>query len=251
MSNSEKFKLFKSLHVKGDPLVLYNIWDAGGAKALAETGARAIATGSWSVAAAHGYPDGEAIPLDFLLILAGRIAGATGLPLTVDFEGGYAEAPDALAENARRLAATGAVGMNFEDQVVGGAGVYPIARQAERIGAIRKAAGPDFFLNARTDLFLKEPDRARHAAFLSEAKTRAAAYAEAGASGFFVPGLIDPSLIAEICAATALPVNVMAMPGAPSRATLAELGAARISHGPFPYRQAMADLAERFRTALG
>ncbi len=53
--------LLKSLHIKGDPLILFNIWDAGSAKALQEIGAKAIATGSWSVAAADGYYDGERI----------------------------------------------------------------------------------------------------------------------------------------------------------------------------------------------
>ena len=87
MTQAKKVAQFKSLHIKGDPLVLYNIWDAGGAKALADAGATASATGSWSMAAAHGYEDGEAIPLEFVLQLVERIATSVDLPLTVDFEG--------------------------------------------------------------------------------------------------------------------------------------------------------------------
>ncbi|MEM7526036.1 MAG: isocitrate lyase/phosphoenolpyruvate mutase family protein, partial [Pseudomonadota bacterium] len=102
----------------------------------------------------------------------------------------------------------------------------------------------------RTDLFLKEPDRASHGALVDEALERAAAYAEAGASGFFVPALVAPDLIGRIAEAASLPVNVMSMKGAPGPAELAALGVARISHGPGPYRTAMAELADKHR-ALG
>ena len=67
MTQTEKARLFADLHVPGDPVILYNIWDAGSARAIAEAGAKAVATGSWSVAAAQGYGDGEEIPLDLLL----------------------------------------------------------------------------------------------------------------------------------------------------------------------------------------
>ncbi|MEO1611169.1 MAG: isocitrate lyase/phosphoenolpyruvate mutase family protein, partial [Pseudomonadota bacterium] len=119
MSQSEKAARFAALHREGDPVVLYNIWDAGGAKALAEAGAPAVATGSWSVAAAHGYGDGEAIPLDLVLTIVGRIAATVDIPLTVDFEGAYAVDPSEAAENVRKLIRAGAVGINFEDRIVG------------------------------------------------------------------------------------------------------------------------------------
>ena len=88
MSQAEKAKSFAELHRPGTPLLLYNIWDAGGAKALAEAGAPAVATGSWSLAAAQGYSDGQAIPLDLVLQIVARIAATVEVPLTVDFEGG-------------------------------------------------------------------------------------------------------------------------------------------------------------------
>ena len=254
MTQAERAQNFADLHVSGRPLILYNIWDAGGAKAIAEAGAAAIATGSWSVAAAQGYADGQAIPMELVLRIASRIAETVDLPVTIDFEGGYAEAPDEVAENVLRLVEAGAVGLNFEDQVVGGSGLHPTEAQSAKISAIRQAtttAGIPFFINARTDLFLKERDRGQHAGLVAEATERAAAYAEAGASGFFVPGLVEPELIGKICDAGELPINIMAMSGAPSREDLASLGVARISHGPGPYFAAVATLAERFREATG
>ena len=93
--------------------------------------------------------------MDFAMANAGRIVAAVELPVTVDFEGAYSNDPARAARNVARLAETGAVGCNFEDQVVGGEGLHPIASQAERIAAARRAVGPDFFINVRTDLFLK------------------------------------------------------------------------------------------------
>ncbi len=233
---SVKFRIFAALHIKGDPVILYNAWDAGSARVVASAGAKAIATGSWSVAAAQGFDDGEELPLDLALATAARIAGAVSLPVTIDFEGGYAVAPDDLAANMARLAATGAVGCNFEDQVIGGAGLHAVAFQAERIAAARQAAGRDFFLNARTDIFLQAPRETHDAAMVDAAIERANAYAAAGANGFFAAGLADLALVERLCAAVALPVNVIPLPDGPDVRALAEAGISRISYGPRPYR---------------
>ena len=243
-SQAEKAASFAALHVPGDPVILYNAWDAGSARTVAEAGAKAIATGSASVAAAHGFHDAEALPIELALANAERVAAAVDLPVTIDFEGGYAVEAEALAANIGRLKATGAIGCNFEDQVVGGEGLHPVEVQAGRIRAARAAAGADFFLNARTDVFLKAKAESHDEAKVGEALERACAYAEAGASGFFVPGLADLRLLERLCAASPLPVNFMAFPGAPSAAEVAAAGIARISHGPFPYRLAMKALKE-------
>lgn len=237
------FDDFAALHRPGAPLILFNVWDPGSAKAVAESGAPAIATGSWSVAVAQGFGDGEDLPFELFLATARRIVAAVALPVTIDFEGGYAVEPEIVAANAARLAATGAVGCNFEDRVVGGEGLHGISSQAARIAAIRAGAGPAFFINARTDLFLGSPP-ASHARHVREALDRAEAYAKAGANGFFAPGLADPGLIGQFCAASPLPVNIMAFSGVPDTAALAALGVARISYGPAPYRQAMQALTE-------
>ncbi len=236
-----KAKAFKALHVKGIPLVLWNIWDAGSAKAVADAGARAVATGSWSVAAAQGFADGETLVMDAALMVASQIVGAVDVPVSVDFEGGYAVAADAVGSNAARLIETGTVGLNFEDRVVGGDGLHPLEEQVARIAAIRKAAegaGVPFFINARTDVFFCGDD-APAAELMAKAIARAQAYADAGADGLFVPGLSDPALIAQICEGQNLPVNVMRMGDGPQVSTLAQTGVARISHGPGPYLAAM------------
>jgi 2-methylisocitrate lyase-like PEP mutase family enzyme len=247
MDQKEKATAFAALHQKGNPVIIYNIWDAGTAKAVADAGAKALGTGSWSVAAAQGYADGENLPMEALLSTARSITSAVELPLSVDFEGGYAEDPAELATNVAKVLDAGAIGINFEDQVVGGSGVYPISRQAERIRAIRSMAnsrGIPLFINARTDLFLQEGDRTKHAALLDEAIGRARAYAEAGGSGFFAPGLADEELIRKLCEASPAPVNIMMMPGVSAPKRLGELGVARVSYGPGPYRAMMSKLKE-------
>ncbi len=244
MTETDKFRLFASLHKPGDPVILYNAWDPGSAKAVAEAGAQAIATGSASVASAHGYHDAEALPIGLAIANAARVVTAVDLPVTIDFEGGYAVDPELLAANMSRLAGTGAVGCNFEDQMVGGEGLHPTEGQAERIRAARAAVGPDFFINARTDIFLKAKRETHDDAMVDAALERATAYAEAGASGLFVPGLADLRLLGRVCATSPLPVNFMAFPGAPPAAEIAATGVARISHGPFPYMLAMKALKE-------
>src|SRR5207342_3327515 len=111
---TEKFERFAALHVPGDPVILYNIWDVGSAQAVERAGAKALATGSHPVADANGWPDGQQVPIDFAFANARRIADATELPLTVDFESAYSEDPQAGADNVVRLADTGAIGCNFE-----------------------------------------------------------------------------------------------------------------------------------------
>ncbi|MBT8153285.1 isocitrate lyase/phosphoenolpyruvate mutase family protein [Epibacterium ulvae] len=244
MTYETRAKSFAALHQPGDPVVLYNIWDAGSARAIAAAGAKAIATGSHPLATSQGYEDGETIPLDRLLETATQIVSATELPVTIDFEGGYVREPEQLTKNVTRLAATGAIGLNFEDQVVGTAQLYSVAEQASRVTAVR-AANAHIFVNARTDLFLKEKDASRHAALMPEALERAAAYAEAGGSGFFVPGLRDLDLLARICSESPLPVNAF-MRGITVE-DARQVGAARASFGPIPYALLMQALAEQFQ----
>jgi 2-methylisocitrate lyase-like PEP mutase family enzyme len=241
MTRTQKYNQFAQLHLKGEPLVLYNAWDAGSAAAIVDAGAKAIATSSAAVASAQGYEDGENLPLDLALQIVGRIVASVDVPVTVDFEGGYSEDDRELASNISKLLDVGVVGINFEDRLVKGNGMHSIEQQAKRIRAIRTAAEKKsipLFINARTDVFLGQSDD------VAEAIERSRAYATAGASGFFIPGLEHDSDIRKIVDESPLPVNVMVMGGVPPVGRLAELGVARVSYGPIPYAKAMGALKQ-------
>lgn len=244
-----KFATFAALHVPGDPVILYNIWDVGSAKAVVAAGAKALATGSHPVGDASGFGDAQQVPLDYVFANAARIVEAIDpLPLTVDFEGAYSTDPDEAGRNVADLKAAGAVGCNFEDQVIGGEGLHPLESQIARIKAIRRAVGDDFFINARTDLYLKV--EAHDDGLVGQVVERGKAFAGAGASGFFVPRLADPRQIERIVREVPLPLNVIAFPGAPPKAEWAAAGVARISYGPFPHRALMAKLTEMASAAI-
>jgi 2-methylisocitrate lyase-like PEP mutase family enzyme len=238
---------FHALHRGPRPLVLFNIWDAGSARAVAEAGASALATGSWSVAAAHGLADGEQLTLDLALANLARITTSTSLPVTIDLERGY----DDIATTVRRAIDAGAVGCNLEDGLE--QGMRDTDEQVHRLSSARAAAdatGVPMFINARTDLFLQTPPDAHDAQLVEQAIGRAQAYAGAGASGFFVPGLADPALIETLVRACPLPLNVMVVPGLPPLERLAELGVARVSHGPGPYLATMQALTQAAHAAM-
>ncbi len=252
-NQTQHAQAFHDLHVKGDPVILFNIWDPGSAGAVADAGAKAIATGSWPVAAANGFPDGEKIPLDLAIGNLERIVAAIDLPVTIDLEGGYGPAADTVEATVTRALEAGAIGFNFEDQIVGTSDIYDISLQSTRVAAARRAAdaaGIAAYINARTDLFLKAKPEDHTDAMLNDAIERAKAYERAGASGFFAPGLADEKLIARLCDATGLPVNIIALPHVPPAEKLAALGVARISYGPVPYKKMTAWLEDQARQAL-
>jgi len=249
--NQELRQRFAALHQSGNPVLLYNIWDVGSAKAVAEAGAPALATGSYAISEANGYRDGEEIPLNLYLDCTRRIVEGVDVPVTADFESGFAVDPARLADHAQYLAETGVVGCNFEDGEVGGAGLHPIADQAKRIAAV---VGSALWVNARTDLFFRRflagGDR-NDRSLLPETLERAAAYADAGAHSVFVPGPSDRDLIAEICDRSALPVNILMLPGTPDWPVLAEAGVARVSWGAGPWRKAMERLTGEAKALYG
>jgi 2-methylisocitrate lyase-like PEP mutase family enzyme len=245
---ASNFETFAALHVPGDPVILYNIWDVGSAKAVLAAGAKALATGSHPVGDASGFGDAQQVPLAYVFDNARRIVDCVELPLTVDFEGAYSTDPEEGGANVARLAQTGAVGCNFEDQVVGGEGLHPLDLQVRRIAAIRRSVGDQFYINARTDLFLKT--EMHDDALIDQLIERGKAFADAGASGFFVPRLSDPGQIERVVSKVPLPLNLIAFPGSPDKEIWADAGVARISHGPFPHRALMAKLTEMAREAI-
>lgn len=234
MSNTD---LFHSLHAGPGLLILPNAWDAGSARVIETLGARAVATSSAAVCWSHGYADGHHLPVDFLITTVKEITRAIAIPLTCDFEGGYADDPAAVGENAARVIDAGAVGINIED------GLDAPDLLAAKIEAVRAAAdksGAALFINARTDVYLKRI--AEGQAAVAEVLRRAALYKAAGADGLFAPGVVVPGEISAIAAGCGLPLNVMARPGLPAGPELQRLGARRISSATGLGRAALAAL---------
>jgi 2-methylisocitrate lyase-like PEP mutase family enzyme len=245
MPSQAKAANFRELHKAGSPLILFNAWDSGSAQAVAKGGASAIATGSWSVAAANGFADGEKISRELVIGTLRRITGSTDLPVTVDLESGFGIGLEAVAETIRLSIEAGAIGCNLEDSIPADGSLRSIEDAAARINAARRAADatlPGYFINARTDIFFRGPSTENNADLLDEAIIRVGAYAEAGADGLFAPGLSDLALIRDLAAASPLPLNIMRLGETPKIAELAAAGVARISHGPYPYLLAMGAL---------
>ena len=236
---TNKVDQFRALHVPGKPLVLYNIWDAGSARAVAEAGASAIATGSYGVAEAQGFHDGETLPLEIVLETLKRILSVTELPVTLDMETGYGETPDEVGTSVAQAFVLGAAGINMEDRMPGETVLLPMGEAAARIAA---AANTGIHVNARTDVYRGKDAADYSQAMIDEVLERAEAYAEAGAGSLFVPFLGDHATISAICADSPLPVNILWAPGRGSIAELGALGVARISYGHGPWAAAMEKL---------
>lgn len=237
---------FRRLHAGPDLLLLANCWDAGSARLVESLGARALATTSAGVAWAHGYPDGDALPVDRLLATVRAVTRVVAVPLTVDVEGGYSGDPAAVGDLAAALVDAGAVGINVED---GGASPALLVAKIARIKEAAARRGADLFVNARTDVYLRglvpEADR------VGETLARAARYRAAGADGLFVPKVTERDAIRAIASATDLPLNVLAWPGLPPAAELASLGVRRLSAGSAMAQAAWARTATLARAFLG
>ncbi|MEM7354074.1 MAG: isocitrate lyase/phosphoenolpyruvate mutase family protein [Acidobacteriota bacterium] len=234
MSQSDRADTFHQLH-RQPPLILPNAWDAGSARLIEQAGAPAIATTSAGVAWALGRRDGHGLSRQQVAEGVRTIVAAVDVPVTADCESGYGDGTEAdVAETVRAILGAGAVGINLEDAPGhDGAPLLTPEEQAGRIRAARQAArdeGIELFLNARTDVYLRgvgEPSERR-----DHAIRRAAVYLEAGASGIFIPGVVDTETITALASAIDAPLNVMAGPGAPTIGELADLGVARVSLGP-------------------
>lgn len=222
--NTTKSEIFHALHRGQGVLILCNVWDGGSARMMRSLGARAIATTSAGLAWALGVADGNKLPPDLLLSAAANIVRAVpDLPVSIDMEAGYSDDPAAVADLAWQIMATGVVGVNIED------GAGPPDLLAAKIAAIRAAVGPELFINARTDIYLRGlvPPGAQAA----ETVRRGLLYAGAGASGLFPAGVTDTSDIKYIADNINVSLNVMARPGLLPAADLAPLGVRRLSAG--------------------
>ncbi|WP_049557531.1 isocitrate lyase/PEP mutase family protein [Nonomuraea sp. SBT364] len=245
-------RLFRTMSSES-VLVLPNAWDAASAAVIAAAGATAIATTSGGVAWSLGHGDGQRLSRGEMAEAARRIVDSVDLPVTVDIEGGYGPARADVAATVRAVVEAGAVGVNLEDSTAVGGPLFEAAEQSARLSAARNAATeaslPELFVNARTDVFLfaigAPGDR------LGEVLARAEAYAEAGADGLFVPGLLDLDVLHSLCAASPLPVNAMAVAGGPSVGDLAQAGVRRISLGTGLAQAAYAAVSRAAAEVLG
>lgn len=234
----------RNLHTTEEILVLVNVWDAASARTVADTPrCRAVATASHSIAASHGYEDGEHIPVELMLETIRRICAAVDLPVTADLEAGYGS----VALTVRSAVAAGAVGANLED------GMRPLDQAVQAVEASIAAAqreGVPIVINARTDTHLIDTglsDGAR----LEEAIRRGQAFLDAGADCVFVPGCTDEAEIRQLVEAFDRGhLSLLGVPDLPEPAALQDLGVARVSYGPYPQRWAMQALAAQAAVLL-
>ena len=222
---------FRTLHAQGC-FVLPNPWDAGTAVFLRHLGFKALATTSAGLAFSQGLPD-EALTVEVVLPHLRDIVQATSLPVNADFQKGYADAPEGVAENVTRCIATGVAGLSIEDSTgKSETPLYDIQLAVERIKAARRAidaSGMAVVLTGRCEAFLVGE---RNAFVVS--LQRLTAYAEAGADCLYAPLVSDPLQIEEIVKAVApKPVNVLVWRPDPNLTVskLAALGVRRISIG--------------------
>jgi len=221
-----------SLHRPGYPVVLPTVWDAWSANLAVEGGFAALTIGSHPVADSVGKPDGEGMAFEDLLARVGQITAAVDVPVSVDVESGYGEAPSRLIDG---LLSVGAVGLNVEDTVHSeGKRLRSMQEHADLVRALRAAAdaaGVHVVVNARTDLFLRrdgdDGDR------VDRAIARLAFAAEAGADVLYPVGRHDPDTLRRLTSELPLPVNAIAVPDQDDLASFAPLGVGRISFGPF------------------
>jgi 2-methylisocitrate lyase-like PEP mutase family enzyme len=240
----------RSLHVRGEPLLLPNAWDVATARAVEAAGFPVVATTSAGVAAALGYEDHEDAPGEEMLAAAARIASGVSVPVTVDAEAGYGMEPADLVAALREI---GVAGCNLEDTDHAGGKLRDQDAQAEWLAAVRARAselGYGLVINARIDVFVRAaaPGGAEvsQVELVDEALRRAGAYVESGADCVYPILLWESGALARFVSEHKGLVNAMRIPPSPTVSELADLGVARISWGGQLARQA----TERFSEAL-
>jgi 2-methylisocitrate lyase-like PEP mutase family enzyme len=226
-NHAEKAERFMALHGQEHPLVLANAWDAGSAKLLASLGFSALASTSSGYAATLGRPD-YAVSREEAVAHARVLVAATDLPISADFEDGFAEDPAGVAETVCLALEIGLAGCSVEDWSAADGRLYEAEAATERVTAAAEAAHAGLVrlvLTARAENYLRgNPD-------LRDTIARLQAYQEAGADVLYAPALDRPEDIRELIASVDLPVNVLARPGAPSVPELTALGVKRVSVG--------------------
>lgn len=222
---------FRDLHKPGQPFILANAWDAGSAMMLKSLGAQAIATSSAGHAFTLGRPDGLGVSRDEALAHAQDLVAATGLPVQGDFENGWGDDPDTVAETVTMAGQAGLAGICIEDIKLPSPQAYDRAFAIERIKAAAAAARAlpnDFVLTARADgIMTGDYD-------IDEAIARLQGFEAAGADCLYAPVPKTLDDVARVCASVTAPVNVLVagpLYTAQTIADFAQMGAARLSLG--------------------
>jgi 2-methylisocitrate lyase-like PEP mutase family enzyme len=248
---ARKADQFLSLHRGPRILVLANVWDVASACVVEHAGFKAIATSSAAIANSLGYPDGQRISRAEMLAMVARIAAKVSIPVTADLEAGYGDTPEAMAETARAMITSGAVGLNLEDGTGNASSpLVPAEQHVEKVRRIREVGdslGVHVVINARTDVYLEQVGEP--ASRFEHAVHRVAAYRNAGADSLFVPGVQDAETIGKLAKAIDGPLNILAGPATPPVAELERLGVRRVSFGSWPARAALG-LFSRFAHEL-
>ena len=250
-SQAEKAEEFRSLHMRGTPLILPNAWDVASARLFEDAGFQAVATSSAGLMVSLGYPDGEEMPRDEFVAAVGRIARVLEVPLSADAVAGFGESPKDAAESVAALIAAGAVGINIEDFQHATKKLAPLEAQVAKLEALmslKESMRVPFVINARTDAYRFAPGG--EVERLREAVARGKAYRDIGADCVYPMGLTDAKSIAAFVDAVQCPVNVMVRKGLPPVPELKRLGVARISFGPSASYAAMGMLKRASKEVL-
>ena len=247
MTAAERRARFRELHAADTLFVMPNPWDAGSAKLLAALGFEALATTSAGFAWSLGKLD-QTVARDELVTHVEVLAQATPLPLNVDSERCYPDAPGGVAETVRLLADAGAAGCSIEDYDPATGAMDDVALAAERVAEAAEAAqalDPPLVLTARAENHLRDVDD------LEDTIVRLVAYRDAGADCVYAPGLTDLGQIARVVEAVGIPVNVLALPAGPTIPELAAVGVRRVSTGSLLASAAYGALAAGARELAG
>jgi 2-methylisocitrate lyase-like PEP mutase family enzyme len=216
---------FRALHDAGC-FALPNPWDAGSAKRLVKLGFKALASTSAGMAWAMGKDDGQ-ITRDEVIEHLRQLCVATDLPVNADFENGFADTPEGIAESVTLAIEAGVAGLSIEDW--SGAALYDLPIAVERLKSARAAidaSGQDVMLVGRTEGYL------RGIRDLAPTLERLKAYAEAGADCLYAPAVTDPEEIKAVVQVVApKPVNVLLWGPEMSVESLGALGVRRVSTG--------------------
>lgn len=236
---------FRKLHKTKNILLLGNVWNTHTALQAEELGFAAVGTSSHGIALSLGYQDGEDLPVETMFWVIESIVKKIHIPVSVDFEAGYSNKPEVVAEHVKRLFDMGVVGINLEDGKVnkGTRSLGDASLLAEKIKAIKESS--KMFVNARTDTYTT-----KHKDALAESIQRGLLYKEAGADCLFVPLIERVNDISEVSSEVGLPLNVFITGNLPLYKDLKRLGVKRVSFGGKMYDQIASETEMKFKTLL-